>query len=180
MGATRFLSGAGGPEGSVLAFGSGGGFSNHFETPPFQKKQVAEYLANHPAPAFHFNSKGRCTPDVAALGIGFSVVVNGQVESIGGTSAAAPTFSAVVALLNAHQLQNGRKPLGYLNQWLYGLDLSAGPGEAPLWDVTDGSNGHGCCSVSGIKGGFQCKPGYDAVTGLGTPNFDALLAALPK
>jgi hypothetical protein len=30
------------------------------------------------------------------VGIGFSVVVSGSVESIGGTSAAAPTFAAVI------------------------------------------------------------------------------------
>jgi hypothetical protein len=47
------------------------------------------YISNHgnDIPAqFHWSKNGRATPDVAALGIGFSVVVNGAVESIGGTS----------------------------------------------------------------------------------------------
>ena len=75
-------------EGAVTAFGSGGGFSWHFDQPSYQSSAVESYFKNHASDlpsGIHYNKKGRATPDVAALGWGFSVVVNGNVESIGGT-----------------------------------------------------------------------------------------------
>ena len=102
-----------------------------------------------------YNANGRATPDVAALGIGFAVVVSGVTMSIGGTSASAPTFAAIVSLLNDARLAKGKSPLGFLNPWLYG-PVAASTGA--LWDVTLGSNGDDCCFV-----GFECTVGYDPV-----------------
>jgi tripeptidyl-peptidase-1 len=99
VGATTFLSGP--PvtpqttEGAVTAFGSGGGFSWTYDRPSYQEAAVNSYIQNHGGDIpsqIHWSKNGRGTPDVAALGWGFSVVVNGGVEQIGGTSAAAPTF----------------------------------------------------------------------------------------
>merc|ERR1712025_110099 len=84
-------------------------------------------------PTYSFPPTGRAAPDVAALGEGFQVIQSGNVLSVGGTSASAPTFAAVVSLLNEYQLQNGRKRLGFLNPWLY-----ANPGM--FSDVIIGTN----------------------------------------
>ena len=163
------------PEQAVSEFGSGGGFSWTFDRPQYQDAAVNNYLKNHsdvlPA-SFHWRSAGRGTPDVAALGIGFSVVVSGSVELIGGTSASAPTFAAVVALLNEQQLLRGRPPLGFLNPWLY---QTAAASASAFFDVTQGNNADGCCIH-----GFRCTQGWDAVTGLGTPNYSVLKAMLPQ
>ena len=45
-------------------------------------------------------NQGRGTPDVAALGEGFNVIVGGHMEPVGGTSASSPTFAGLVSLLN--------------------------------------------------------------------------------
>ncbi len=162
------------PEQAVSEFGSGGGFSWTFDRPSYQNAAVGSYLSNHSdvLPAkFHWRPAGRGTPDVAALGIGFSVVVSGGVELVGGTSASAPTFAAIVSLLNGQQLRNGRPPLGFLNPWLY---QSAARSSQAFYDVTQGNNAHGCCVH-----GFPATTGWDAVTGLGTPNYRQLKSMLP-
>mmetsp|Transcript_7266 Transcript_7266/g.7976 ORF Transcript_7266/g.7976 Transcript_7266/m.7976 type:complete len:554 (+) Transcript_7266:29-1690(+) len=173
VGATRFLQDGVGPEGAVEAFGSGGGFSPLFPIPSYQKSVVDNFLQTSkklPKASF-FNATGRGTPDVSALGIGFQVIVNGQVNSVGGTSASAPTFSALISLLNEERFVAGKKSLGFLNPWLY--QTAAAHSDA-FNDITIGNNPSGCCGE-----GFYCQEGWDPVTGLGTPNFQVLKQQLP-
>jgi len=73
-------------------------------------------------------------PDVAAMSRGFRIYFKGRPTSIGGTSASAPTFAAVIALLNDVRLSQKQPPLGFLNPWLYGKGL------AGLDDITVGNN----------------------------------------
>lgn len=68
-----------------------------------------------------------------------------------------------MALLNDARLLRGKSPLGFLNPLLYSGATSA------LNDITDGHN-DGC----GLGDGWPAAPGWDAVTGLGTPNFEKL------
>ena len=168
VGATRFQQGTSGPEAAVEAFLSGGGFSHYFTQPSFQKSAVEAYLASgvkFPSSS-KFNKNNRATPDVAALGSEhFQVVNGGQTISVGGTSCAAPTFSAVITQINGELLKAGKNTLGPLNKWLYAnADI--------LTDITVGSN-----VCQGEDGGYQCAKGYDAVTGLGTPKYQAMLAS---
>ena len=95
----------------------------------------------------------------------------GHVLAVGGTSASAPTFAGIVSLLNEHQLQNGKKPLGFLNPWLYANAQA-------FTDVTQGTNAIGR-GTGPIKYGFSCTKGWDAATGLGTPLFKKLVEVLP-
>jgi tripeptidyl-peptidase-1 len=168
VGATRFMQDAVGPEAAVEAFSSGGGFSLLFKQPSYQQTAVGNYFKSGVSlpPSFYYSKDGRGTPDVAALGIGFNVVVLGETESVGGTSAAAPTFSAVVALLNDIRLANGNSTLGFLNPFLYKTQAS---NSDAFFDVTVGDNQYGCC-----LDGFQCAKGWDPVSGLGTPNYRVL------
>lgn len=158
-------------QGEVAAdFGSGGGFSDYFPQPAYQSQAVATYLATAkklPAESF-FNKSGRAYPDVSALGVSYEVVISGSTFPVDGTSCAAPTFGGVVALLNDVRLQNGKSPLGFLNYWLYQTAGTRG-----FNDITSGSNGDGCCS------GFETAPGWDPVTGFGTPNFQQLKSLMP-
>jgi tripeptidyl-peptidase I len=73
-------------------------------------------------------------PDVSAQSLRFLVYYQGNTALISGTSAAAPTFAAVVALLNDAMLSAGKPPLGFLNPLLYGA------GAAGLNDITTGNN----------------------------------------
>lgn len=80
-----------------------------------------------------------------------------------GTSCATPCASGVFGLLNDARLAAGKGSLGFLNQILY-----ANPDA--LNDVTEGVQG-GC----GRQSGFPALEGWDAVTGLGSPNYEKLL-----
>jgi len=58
-------------------------------------------------------------PDVSAQGDNFVIYVNGAARSVGGTSAATPTFASIVSLLNDARIASGKPPLGFLNPLVY-------------------------------------------------------------
>merc|ERR1712113_234771 len=173
VGSTRFQDQTvGHPEMATDQFGSGGGFSWMFDAFDAQKTAVSNYLKNAPKlpPAGSYPPGGRATPDVAALGEGFQVLASGRVESVGGTSASAPTFAGLVSLLNEARLKAGKPAMGYLNPWLY---------QHPdvFTDITVGTNSIGRGGESLGKYGWACTKGWDPVTGLGTPVFSKMLGA---
>jgi len=84
--------------------------------PSYQKATVSAYLASASVPpASAFNSTNRAYPDVAALGMGVPMYVDGQLVVAGGTSAAAPEFSGLVSLINDRRLLANKPPLGFIN-----------------------------------------------------------------
>lgn len=93
------------------------------------------------------------------------IVWAGNITTVGGTSASAPNFAAVVALINDALLAKGKPSLGFLNPWIYS------EGYKTLTDVKKGSS-YGC----GTKG-FPAQEGWDAVTGWGTPNFKEMVSS---
>lgn len=134
---------------------TGGGASTVFARPAYQRGPDV------PGPS------GRGVPDVAGdadPATGYRVRIDGQDRVLGGTSAVAPLWAGLVALLN----QRLGRPVGFLNPLLYALDPAGGA----LRDVTEGDNG-----------AFQAGAGWDACTGLGSPDgaklLDALLALTP-
>ncbi len=130
----------------------GGGFSNQFPLPAWQTS------ANIKPPS----GGGRGVPDVSGDAdpqTGYNVLVDGKSLVFGGTSAVAPLWSSLIALLN----QKLGKPLGFLQPSLYGLPKTAGA----FHDITTGSNG-----------AFSAGPGWDAASGLGSPSGENLLKAL--
>jgi tripeptidyl-peptidase-1 len=146
--------------------GSGGGFSAYYPQPSYQSAAVKQYLQQSGLPnAEYYNASGRALPDVSALSTNFEVVIQGLWGPISGTSAAAPTFAAIVTLLNDARYQAGKGPLGFLNPFLYQVGRIG-------FDVTQGNNVNSWCSA-----GFPATPGWDAITGLGTPDYQVLLSA---
>lgn len=134
--------------------GSGGGVSRPFKEPNWQRR--AGVPRGRPAPA----RGGRGVPDVsgnADPATGYDVIVDGQASVIGGTSAVAPLWAGLVACMNSSL----GKPVGLLNPLLYG------PAGTAIRDITSGNNG-----------AYQAGPGWDPVTGLGSPHGKKLLAAL--
>ncbi|KAI9069415.1 family S53 protease [Trametes sanguinea] len=147
---------------------SAGGFSNYFTTPSYQQADVQAYIASLGSTySGLYNASGRGFPDVATQAIGYPVIADGSVFTLQGTSCSSPTFASVVALLNDRLAAQGKPPLGFLNPFLY-----SEKGRAALNDITTGSN-PGCNTD-----GFSAGTGWDPVTGLGTPDFEKLLAAV--
>ena len=142
---------------------SGGGASTLVSKPAYQSAPGV------PAEGF------RDQPDVSLLASpqspGYVVVVAGAIEVIGGTSAAAPSWAGIVALLNHTRQVEG---LGPLNATLYALGRQqySSNGAAVFHDITQGNN-----SFNRVVG-YNAGVGYDLASGLGTPDVAVLAAAL--
>ncbi|KAH9214734.1 tripeptidyl peptidase-like protein [Leptodontidium sp. 2 PMI_412] len=148
------------------SYASGGGFSNYFSRPAYQDAVVPTYITSL-GDQFKglYNASGRGYPDISAQGFHYITIWNGTVVPLDGTSASTPAASAIISLLNDALLAAGKPVLGFLNPWLYSQGFKA------LTDVTSGS-ARGCDSA-----GFPSQPGWDAVSGFGTPDFPKLKAA---
>jgi kumamolisin len=167
---------------------TGGGISYLFDQPSWQAG------ANIPVSANPDHRKGRGVPDVAGNASshsGYALWLYGKpttalkltsgpgagvaIGTPAGTSAVAPLYAALVALINASL---GR-PVGYLNPTLYALsgcgvcrDISAGANNSISFKNLDGT--------TAASPGYASVPGWDACTGLGVIDGQALLAALKK
>ncbi len=135
--------------------GSGGGTSKFFSEPDFQRgmpSSVQSLLAGQ-----------RGVPDIAADAnpdTGMAFYFGGGWNQVGGTSASTPFWAAIVAIAN----QMAGHPLGFINPGIYKL---AQQKPQDFRDITVGSNSvnNGTVQVQG----FQAAPGWDAVTGWGSP-----------
>jgi len=130
---------------------TGGGVSNDFPLPSWQ--------AGIGVPAPSNANGGRGVPDVsgdASPETGYNILVDGTKQVVGGTSAVAPLWAGLIALINQ---QHGTSA-GFVNPTLY-----ANP--KAFHDITSGNNG-----------AFSAGPGWDACTGLGSPIGTAIAAAL--
>jgi kumamolisin len=135
---------------------TGGGVSTSFTLPSWQAHAGVPRVKGR---------AGRGVPDVAGVAdpqTGYRVLVDGRSMVIGGTSAVAPLWAALVARL----VQATGRKLGLIQPTLYG---TAPAGQVPpgFRDVTAGSNG-----------AYRAGPGWDACTGLGVPDGAKLLEAL--
>ncbi|KAJ5852611.1 uncharacterized protein N7529_011996 [Penicillium soppii] len=158
---------------------SSGGFSDLWERPKYQDSAVGDYLGTIGDQwSGLFNPKGRAFPDVAAQGQNYAIYTHGSLTSVDGTSASAPAFAAIIALLNDARLKTNQSPMGFLNPWLYSA------GRDGLTDIVNG--GSTGCDGNGRFGGpnnggpsvpgasWNATQGWDPVTGLGSPNFAAM------
>jgi len=143
---------------------SGGGASVLVPKPDYQN-----------APGVPFDG-ARDVPDVSLqaspLTMGYVTVVGGQFVIVGGTSAAAPAWAGVVALLNASTSSGAS---GAINHRLYALGRQQyTSGTGPFHDIVTGTN-----SSNGVTG-FAAAVGYDLASGLGTPDVDRLSRAFAQ
>jgi kumamolisin len=129
---------------------SGGGISAFFPTPAWQTGKKA---TQSDGTTIALTKRG--VPDVAGDAdpdTGYQVRIDGTDTVIGGTSAVAPLWAGLIARIN----QTTGTPAGYLNPLLYSSPQA-------LRDIVSGNNGD-----------FGAAIGWDACTGLGTPNGPAL------
>jgi kumamolisin len=137
---------------------TGGGVSDVYPVPPWQAAAGVPVQAGSGSP-------GRGVPDVAGNAdpaTGYQVLVDGQRMVVGGTSAVAPLWSALVCRL----AQAANKSFGLMQPLLY-AGVAAGAPVPGFRDITSGNNG-----------AYAAQAGWDACTGLGAPDGTALLARL--
>lgn len=126
---------------------TGGGFSAVFAAPSWQTGVTG------------FTGTMRGVPDVAgdaAPESGYNVLIDGQAAVVGGTSAVAPLWAALIALIN----QMKGVSVGFVNPTLYGI-------KGDFNDITKGNNG-----------AYAAGPGWDACTGLGSPDGGKIAGAV--
>ena len=154
-----------------LSHGTGGGVSEIFDRPAWQQDLKVTYQGGSPRSTDDRNTIGsrrRLTPDIAAVAdpvTGMKIIFGGHVVIGGGTSLSAPMWAGIAAVMNQYLLANGGRRLGDLNPLLY--EVAQGAGLPAFRDVTLGGN-----AVD------DAGPGYDLVTGLGTPDVDNLVRDL--
>ena len=196
-GKSTLSSGAWSPSPPAFLYGGGGGTSQLFKQPRYQRKQVPSSISDYFGQGPH-----RAVPDLALVGDPNTGMLVGQSQSfpdgsirydeyrIGGTSLSSPLLAGVVAL--AGQLHGGS--LGFLNPKLYRLGGTSAFRDVDHGrSVTDGvvrvdyANGIDASggTVTSLRtlnqtGTIYTRPGYDDVTGLGSPNGWEFLAALSK
>jgi hypothetical protein len=167
---------------------SGGGVSTLWKMPSYQANtpSALHVIASDSSGSTCGTSSGYCreVPDVAAdadPATGYMIYWNGAGAAgpgqptgwqvVGGTSAAAPTWAALVALVNASPACHG-VPIGFANPALY-----AAAATDYANDFNDAVTGNNDMTGANL-GQFAARPGYDMATGLGSPNGTPLAQAL--
>jgi kumamolisin len=142
---------------------TGGGVSEVFPPPAWQAGAKVPKSANS-------GKKGRGVPDVsgdADSDTGYTIRVDGSEGASGGTSAVAPLWAGLIALIN----QGVGTPVGFINPLLY-----QSPNNSTCFnDIVVGDNGAFPKSKK-----YKAGPGWDACTGWGSPKGKTLLKALKK
>jgi kumamolisin len=154
---------------SANGWATGGGVSAVFPVPDWQRSATIPPSCNKD------EGLGRGVPDVAGdadVATGYLVRVHGQGVPVGGTSAVAPLYAGLAALLNAAL----GKPVGFLNPVLYRLSGTS----TVFREITQGDNSVPASSYGPATPGYTAGPGWNACAGLGSLNGQELLAALRR
>lgn len=151
--------------------GGGGGVSSLWRMPSYQSgaKASLDVINAHSSstPCAAISGSGDCreVPDVSAdadPATGYLIFYRRKWSGIGGTSAAAPTWAAFTALVNASSTCGGT-PIGFANPLLY--EAAAASYSSAFNDITVGNN-----DITGTNGGlYPAGAGYDMASGLGSP-----------
>lgn len=163
-----------GDKGGIIT--TGGGFSDLYEMPSWQKNQTKKYFetiadtANEPHVGF--NRQGRGYPDISALGYNYVIALASNFTAVSGTSASSPVVAGMISLINAARLAHHKSAVGWINPALYYYSSRF---------VRDVTSGHNKCTAEAMvccAHGFAATTGWDAATGLGVIDFPAFKAAM--
>jgi tripeptidyl-peptidase-1 len=121
---------------AVSRFPSGGGFSNIYAQPSYQNDALTKYFSAHDPGYKYYNTSGtnnpsesvtagglynhggRGYPDVSAVGDNVVIFLDGLPTTIGGTSASAPVFGAIINRINEERIAAGKSAVGFVNPTL--------------------------------------------------------------
>lgn len=146
-------------EAGPAGYATGLGWSKYFSFPPFMADAVNPYVASLGGKeSGFFDAKKRPYPDIAARGDRHAIIEHGKKVYKTGTSASTPLWAGVATRINSKRRDAGRGKIGWLNPVIYKY-----PGA--FNDIQVGSSS-GCGPHS-----FPAGPGWDLVTGQGSPNY---------
>jgi kumamolisin len=142
---------------------TGGGISARFLVPSYQQglKTLPKRVGTGEA--------GRGIPDIAgnaSENSGYPQFINGQPQNVGGTSAVAPLYAGLIAIINA----NLGRSVGFINPALYAM-------QSNVFNDVVGAPGPANNSLEGVQG-YSAGVGWDACTGFGSVKGVALQSAL--
>jgi subtilase family serine protease len=184
--------------GATSLSAGGGGASTIFSKPSWQSGTGVPNDGKRDVPDIALNASGGVnahdpylfcsqdfftgTPGVTSCANGFrssssNTANNNLLDGVGGTSAGAPTFAGILALINQATGSNG---LGNVNPMLYALAASS---PTAFHDITSGNNNAPCtagttnCPAGTTSFGFAAGTGYDQVTGVGSLDVANLISA---
>jgi len=182
------------------SYTAGGGFSERFPRPAWQSQAVSGYLQSNVGKRLvpGFNASNRAYPDVTFASNNFAVVIGGSLyPMMCGTSAAAPSLAGIFSLVNARRKAHGKGGVGFVNPTLYAAgsqgccnDITEGANmcsrQPPNFDECSSkcykdatyasySDCTNACLDQGCQAGFPATKGWDAASGLGSPDFQKLL-----
>jgi hypothetical protein len=152
----------------------GGGPSSLWAEPAWQQSMpaVGSSAVKHKCGASG-TAQCRVTPDVSAFAdeyTGITYFIDGDMYTIGGTSSAAPLWAAMLAEVNASSTCQASittlHGVGFASPLLYEIGASVPQYAASFNDVKTGNND----IFNDLNGQFSAKVGYDAASGLGSPN----------
>lgn len=177
---------------STSRFASGGGFSNYFEAPSWQKSHISQYFdevslnfTGYEDAGTNFSDVGdgvykiggRGYPDVSAIGDYFVMFTEGGWYTVGGTSLSSPVWGAVLTLVNEHRLAANKTTVGFINEILVRFfEPPSAPGTVFSRDkLTTEQYNHPEVFTDIVSGsnpncdstGFLAAEGWDPVSGLG-------------
>jgi len=138
-------------------FATGGGVSVKWKRPAWQASAMV--------PLNRYGGIGRGVPDVAGDGdpdTGYIIRLHGGDQVTAGTSAVAPLWAGLIAILN----QKLGQRLGFVNDKLYAM------GSQGFHGIVNGDN-----DVAGLHA-YSARPGWNACTGLGSPDASKILSGL--
>ncbi len=145
----------------------GGGVSNLFARPAYQTSLTT-------IPASPTGNIGRGAPDVTGNAdpeTGYQIFLAGNQQVVGGTSAVAPLWAGLIARINQGLISVGSKQVGFLNTLIYNSSIA---NSGAFHDIVSGNN-----DITGtLNGLYTAGPGWDATSGLGSPDGSKLLTAL--
>jgi subtilase family serine protease len=172
---------------------TGGAPSTIFDAPPWQRNFLRTHDRLEPDVAYNAAANGgvlvaiACAPNPAdgfltydpATCNPFAPLTN----SVGGTSAGAPQWAAIIALANDLRTRGThRRPVGLVAPMLYDIAKDRRAYARDFHDITVGNNALNLAPFGGGPSafGFSATPGYDLATGLGTPDVSNLIRDLAK
>eukprot|EP00762_Andalucia_godoyi_P004688 ANDGO_03623.mRNA.1 Tripeptidyl-peptidase 1 len=158
---------------------SGGGYSQVHPKPDYQRGFGVEYeeyfkmMNPAMAPSIHFEN--RQVPDIAVSAQSFTTFMQGEFRWTGGTSASAPLTASMLALMNDRLVKSGKPRVGFVNPMLY---QAARTFPESFTDVRFGSNKQTRGVGAKCPTSHMAFEGWDAVSGLGNPDFSSILSVL--